>query len=71
MAPPLHIHLIDELKTGGAQTHLVTMLRESLSRYPYRHRAAALFGDGPIGGQLRALGGAATTFGRREVYKHN
>ncbi len=66
--PPLHIHLIDELKTGGAQTHLVTMLRESLSRYPYRHRAAALFGDGPIGGQLRALGIPVDVFDLRSQF---
>lgn len=29
----LHVHVIDELRTGGAQTHLITMLREGLAKY--------------------------------------
>lgn len=53
---PLHIHLIDELKIGGAQTHLATILRESLDRYPFRHRVVSLFGDGAVGDQIRMLG---------------
>lgn len=52
----LHIHVIDELKTGGAQTHLVTMLRESITCHPYRHRVVTLFGYGHIGDNIRALG---------------
>jgi glycosyltransferase involved in cell wall biosynthesis len=51
------VHIIDELKVGGAQTHLVTMLREALTAYPHvRHRVVSLLGDGPIGEQLRAMG---------------
>jgi len=54
---PLIIHVIDEFKLGGAQTHLVTMLREAVDAYPYiAHRAVGLFGDGPIAGELRTLG---------------
>ena len=52
----LLVHLIDELRLGGAQTHLVTMLREACQRYPFRHRVLSLFGDGPIGEELRAVG---------------
>jgi glycosyltransferase involved in cell wall biosynthesis len=52
----LHLHVIDELKIGGAQTHLLTILREAVVRYPYGHRVVTLFGDGPIGDDIRALG---------------
>jgi len=52
----LIIHVIDELKVGGAQTHLVTMLRQAKSAYPHiGHRVISLFNDGPIGDQLREL----------------
>jgi glycosyltransferase involved in cell wall biosynthesis len=54
-ARPMIIHLIDELKVGGAQTHLVTMLRHAIDRYPVAHRVVSLFGDGPVSGQLRDL----------------
>lgn len=50
-------HLIDELKVGGAQTHLVTMVREAKAAYPdIEHRVISLFGDGDIGDSLRDLG---------------
>lgn len=55
-ARPLILHIIDELKVGGAQTHLVTMLREALAAYPVAHRVVALFGDGPVAGAVRDLG---------------
>lgn len=64
----LHIHVIDELKTGGAQTHLVTILRESLARYPFEHRVVSLFGDGPIGDQIRSLGVPIDVFDFREYF---
>jgi glycosyltransferase involved in cell wall biosynthesis len=51
-----HIHLIDELQIGGAQTHLVTVLRESLKSYSIDHRVIALFGNGPIAEELELLG---------------
>jgi len=50
------VHLIDELKVGGAQTHLSTILRESLNTYPVKHRVISIFGDGPIGDEIRNLG---------------
>ena len=51
------VHLIDELKVGGAQTHLVTMLIEALIAYPHvRHHVIGLFGDGSIGDQVRGMG---------------
>lgn len=53
---PLVVHVIDELKVGGAQTHLVTMLREALRTGTFEHCVVGLFGDGPIGDQIRELG---------------
>lgn len=43
------IHFIDELKIGGAQTHLFTMCRENLILYPnHEIIVVSLFGDGEI-----------------------
>lgn len=56
-ARPLVVHVIDELKVGGAQTHLATVLAESMRALPnVRHRVLSLFGDGPIGGRIRDMG---------------
>ncbi|WZP00187.1 glycosyltransferase [Isosphaeraceae bacterium EP7] len=55
-ARPAILHLIDELQVGGAQTHLVSMLREARARFDVDHRVVVLFGDGPVGGQLREMG---------------
>jgi glycosyltransferase involved in cell wall biosynthesis len=52
----LHIHLIDELKIGGAQTHLITMLRQVNGRRDIQHRVVTLFGDGELSAQIRDLG---------------
>jgi glycosyltransferase involved in cell wall biosynthesis len=53
----LIVHIVDELKVGGAQTHLVTMIRQAIDAHPQvRHRVFSLFNDGPIGDQLRELG---------------
>ncbi len=51
----LFLHLIDELKVGGAQTHLLTLLRAA-HRYPYRHKVVSLFGTGPLQSEIEALG---------------
>ena len=53
---PLILHLIDEFKVGGAQTHLVTVLASALSARSVDHHVVGLFGDGPIAGRLRELG---------------
>lgn len=53
---PLIVHIIDELQVGGAQTHLVTMIREARRRYDLDHFVIGLFGDGPIARELEALG---------------
>jgi hypothetical protein len=52
----LVLHIIDELKVGGAQTQLADVLREAIRRYPIKHHVVSLFGDGPIGQNLRSLG---------------
>lgn len=50
------LHIIDELKVGGAQTHLVTVLRYLRTHYPYHHQVISLFGDGAIAAQIREIG---------------
>jgi glycosyltransferase involved in cell wall biosynthesis len=52
----LHVHVIDELRTGGAQTHLVTMLREAVAFPSIEHHVVSLFGDGELSGEIRGLG---------------
>jgi glycosyltransferase involved in cell wall biosynthesis len=52
----LHIHVIDELRTGGAQTHLVTMLREAVTFPGIGHHVVCLFGDGELSEEIRDLG---------------
>lgn len=56
MPPPLHIHLIDSLNLGGAQTHLLTMLTHATTHYPYRHRVMGLFGPGPMAAEFERIG---------------
>jgi glycosyltransferase involved in cell wall biosynthesis len=52
----LHVHVIDELRTGGAQTHLITMLREAAKCSSIEHRVVSLFGDGELSAEIRDLG---------------
>jgi glycosyltransferase involved in cell wall biosynthesis len=52
----IHVHVIDELRTGGAQTHLVTMLREAGMFPGIEHHVVCLFGDGELSGEIRSLG---------------
>src|SRR5277367_6110225 len=52
----LHVHVIDELRTGGAQTHLITMLREAIKYPGIEHHVVSLFGDGELSGEIRDLG---------------
>jgi glycosyltransferase involved in cell wall biosynthesis len=52
----IYIHVIDEFRVGGAQTHLLTMLRGLLPASPAEHHVVCLFGDGELSGEFRALG---------------
>jgi 1,4-alpha-glucan branching enzyme len=52
----LHVHVIDELRTGGAQTHLVTVLREAVEYHGIEHHVVTLFGDGELSREVRELG---------------
>ena len=52
----IHVHVIDELRTGGAQTHLITMLREAVTHTGIDHHVVSLFGDGELSGEIRDLG---------------
>ncbi len=56
MKDQLHVHVIDELRTGGAQTHLITMLREAVTLRGIKHHVVCLFGDGELSGEIRDLG---------------
>ncbi|MGD0178213.1 MAG: glycosyltransferase family 4 protein [Terriglobales bacterium] len=51
----LHVHVIDELRTGGAQTHLVTVLREAVKYRGIEHHVVTLFGDGELSREIREL----------------
>lgn len=50
------VHIIDEMKLGGAQTHLITMLMQLQRDYDYHHTVIGLLGEGPIVERLRDLG---------------
>ena len=52
----IYVHVIDEFRLGGAQTHLVTMLRGLLRTSRAEHHVVGLFGDGEMGAPLRGLG---------------
>jgi glycosyltransferase involved in cell wall biosynthesis len=44
-----HLHIIDEIRVGGAQTHLITMLHQIRKVAPdVEHRVLSLFGDGNL-----------------------
>ena len=66
----LHIHVIDEMKIGGAQTHLITMLRQVTHRYDINHRVVVLFGEGELSGQIRDLGIPLDVLDLRPFLKH-
>ena len=53
---PVFLHLIDELRMGGAQTHLHTILREDLKTSQFQHLVVSLFGEGVVADSLRELG---------------
>lgn len=65
----LHIHVIDELRTGGAQTHLITMLREAVTHRGIEHHVVTLFGDGPLSAEIRDLGIRVHVFDLRPKFK--
>jgi glycosyltransferase involved in cell wall biosynthesis len=50
------LHVIDELRVGGAQTHLVTVLREMIRRRAGHHRVISLFEGNGIERDLAAVG---------------
>ncbi|HXM63308.1 MAG TPA: glycosyltransferase family 4 protein [Terriglobales bacterium] len=52
----LHVHVIDELRIGGAQTHLITMLREAVKYPGIEHHVVTLFGDGELSEEIRQFG---------------
>ena len=56
MKTTVHVHVIDDLRTGGAQTHLITVLREAVKHECIEHHVVSLFGDGEMGTSIRELG---------------
>jgi glycosyltransferase involved in cell wall biosynthesis len=60
------LHVIDELKVGGAQTHLDTMLEAASRRYPtVRHHILGLTENGAVGDRMRARGFMVDPLGLR------
>lgn len=64
------VHIIDEMKTGGAQTHLVTMLRHLQQQYSFDHHVIGLFEDGPIANNLREMEINVSILNLREDFSH-
>ena len=59
------------MKVGGAQTHLVTMLRHLLQYYNYQHTVIGLFGDGPIADDIRNMGINVIIFDLRSQFRQS
>ncbi len=56
MDNPFIVHVIDELRVGGAQTHLLTRLEEERKRKGIRHKVICLFAGATLTHKLRDLG---------------
>jgi glycosyltransferase involved in cell wall biosynthesis len=53
----LILHIIDEFKIGGAQTHLVCMLKSAKSQFPdVSHIVVSIFNDGAIKAMIEEAG---------------
>lgn len=64
------LHIIDELKMGGAQTHLETMIGCAGQSHPgVTHRVVSLFGGGPIAERLAAAGVAVEDLGLGDLVR--
>lgn len=50
------VHIIDELRVGGAQTHLLTMLVSAKKTYEIGHTVICLFGENHFADDLNRLG---------------
>jgi glycosyltransferase involved in cell wall biosynthesis len=51
------LHIIDELKLGGAGTHLATMIEHAQEKHPeVQHMAVSLFGNGSLAARLERAG---------------
>ena len=53
---PRYLHLIDTLKVGGAQTHLLGTIRTAKHRYGGDHRVVVLSGGAPMQSQFEQAG---------------
>ncbi len=64
------IHFIDELKMGGAQTHLFTMCKENLILYPnHEIIVVSLFGDGELSDWFKKEAISVKVFDFRNLMK--
>ena len=52
----VYVHVIDDFRTGGAQTHLVTLLREAVKYSGIEHHVVSLFGNGELSREICELG---------------
>lgn len=61
--PNIHVvHVIDELKVGGAQSNLISLLRATSTRPGLRQSVVCLFGEGQLRKEIEDLGFQVTTF---------
>jgi len=63
------VHIIDEIRVGGAQTHLHTILRELIRTYKPKHEVISLFGEGVMRESFEEIGVKVTCFDFREDLK--
>ena len=49
------VHVIDEVAIGGAQTHLLTMIKSLKEHYDFDHQVVSLFGDGILASRFEDL----------------
>jgi glycosyltransferase involved in cell wall biosynthesis len=65
------VHIIDELKVGGAQTHLLTILRHLKEHYAFSHHVISLFGSDACEAALKELGIPTITLNLRPFLQRN
>jgi glycosyltransferase involved in cell wall biosynthesis len=64
------LHFIDELKMGGAQTHLLTMIKEMIVQYPnHEHKIVVLFEDAPLSEEFRKIGVQVECLNLRSLFQ--
>ena len=64
------IHFIDEIKIGGAQTHLLTIVKEMLIQHPNDvHKIVVLFEDDSLSDKFREIGVEVECLNLRKYFR--